>query len=54
MVATLMAALFMTRSVRRWARVKKLRRQFEENESSKLVVRSAGEARHSYTEFSEF
>ena len=51
MVACVMAALFVTRSVRRWTRLKKLRRQFEENEGRKLVARAQG--RHSYTEFTD-
>jgi len=52
MVACVMAALTVTRSVRRWTRLKKLRRQFEESEGRKLVARPQG--RHSYTEFTEF
>ena len=48
--ASLMAALFVTRSVRRWTRLKKLRRQFEENEGRKLVARAR---KHTYTEFVE-
>ena len=51
MVACVMAALFVARSVRRWTRLKKLRRQFEENEGRKLVARVQG--RHSYTEFTD-
>ena len=51
MVACVMAALFVARSVRRWTRLKKLRRQFEENEGRKLVARAQG--RHSYTEFTD-